>query len=161
MHPHFARINVILPIERRGELAVSGYLLMKEYWADPEKTAEVMILDPLINGIISRCHSRDGTCFRHSITNSQFGQIQYHVEAKIVNPVDKNVILPIERRGELAVSGYLLMKLTANSPRLSMGRITFLSTGFTIFASTCGMSFPTDEGILGRSRKDSGSDDSG
>ncbi|KZN90968.1 putative acyl-CoA synthetase YngI [Penicillium chrysogenum] len=37
--------NVILPIERRGELAVSGYLLMKEYWADPEKTAEVMIPD--------------------------------------------------------------------------------------------------------------------
>lgn len=35
----------ILPIERRGELAVSGYLLMKEYWADPEKTAEVMIPD--------------------------------------------------------------------------------------------------------------------
>jgi acyl-CoA synthetase (AMP-forming)/AMP-acid ligase II len=37
--------NVILPIERRGELAVSGYLLMKEYWADPGKTAEVMIPD--------------------------------------------------------------------------------------------------------------------
>ncbi|KAJ9482628.1 hypothetical protein VN97_g10798 [Penicillium thymicola] len=35
----------ILSIERRGELAVSGYLLMKEYWADPEKTAEVMIPD--------------------------------------------------------------------------------------------------------------------
>ncbi|OQE12104.1 hypothetical protein PENVUL_c001G01359 [Penicillium vulpinum] len=35
----------ILPIEARGELAVSGYLLMKEYWADPEKTAEVMIPD--------------------------------------------------------------------------------------------------------------------
>ncbi|CAG7965301.1 unnamed protein product [Penicillium nalgiovense] len=37
--------KVILPIERRGELAVSGYLLMKEYWADPEKTVEVMIPD--------------------------------------------------------------------------------------------------------------------
>lgn len=35
----------ILPIETRGELAVSGYLLMKEYWGDPEKTAEVMIPD--------------------------------------------------------------------------------------------------------------------
>ncbi|KAJ5191259.1 AMP-binding enzyme [Penicillium cinerascens] len=35
----------ILPIETRGELAVSGYLLMKEYWGDPEKTAEVMIAD--------------------------------------------------------------------------------------------------------------------
>ncbi|KAJ5665473.1 AMP-dependent synthetase/ligase [Penicillium maclennaniae] len=35
----------IVPIETRGELAVSGYLLMKEYWADPEKTAEVMIAD--------------------------------------------------------------------------------------------------------------------
>lgn len=37
--------NKILPIETRGELAVSGYLLMKEYWADPEKTAEVMLKD--------------------------------------------------------------------------------------------------------------------
>jgi acyl-CoA synthetase (AMP-forming)/AMP-acid ligase II len=35
----------ILPIETRGELAVSGYLLMKQYWAAPEKTAEVMIAD--------------------------------------------------------------------------------------------------------------------
>ncbi|KAJ5836634.1 hypothetical protein N7447_002660 [Penicillium robsamsonii] len=35
----------ILPIEKRGELAVSGYLLMKEYWDAPEKTAEVMIAD--------------------------------------------------------------------------------------------------------------------
>jgi acyl-CoA synthetase (AMP-forming)/AMP-acid ligase II len=35
----------ILPIDTRGELAVSGYLLMKEYWGDPEKTAEVMIAD--------------------------------------------------------------------------------------------------------------------
>ena len=35
----------VVPIDTRGELAVSGYLLMKEYWADPEKTAEVMIAD--------------------------------------------------------------------------------------------------------------------
>ncbi|KAJ5146060.1 uncharacterized protein N7515_000624 [Penicillium bovifimosum] len=35
----------VLPIEARGELAVSGYLLMKEYWADPVRTAEVMIPD--------------------------------------------------------------------------------------------------------------------
>jgi len=35
----------ILPIDTRGELAVSGYLLMKGYWGDPEKTAEVMIAD--------------------------------------------------------------------------------------------------------------------
>ncbi|KAJ5966371.1 hypothetical protein N7481_013085 [Penicillium waksmanii] len=34
-----------LPIGTRGELAVSGYLLMKEYWGDPVKTAEVMIAD--------------------------------------------------------------------------------------------------------------------
>ncbi|KAJ5775615.1 uncharacterized protein N7511_000626 [Penicillium nucicola] len=33
------------PIGARGELVVSGYLLMKEYWNDPEKTAEVMIPD--------------------------------------------------------------------------------------------------------------------
>ena len=35
----------IAPINVRGELAVSGYLLMKEYWNDPIKTAEVMIPD--------------------------------------------------------------------------------------------------------------------
>jgi acyl-CoA synthetase (AMP-forming)/AMP-acid ligase II len=35
----------ILPVGTRGELAVSGYLLMKEYWDDPERTAEVMIAD--------------------------------------------------------------------------------------------------------------------
>ncbi|KAL4821189.1 hypothetical protein BDW67DRAFT_152296 [Aspergillus spinulosporus] len=37
--------NKILPINTRGELAVSGYLLMKGYWGDPEKTAEVMLKD--------------------------------------------------------------------------------------------------------------------
>jgi acyl-CoA synthetase (AMP-forming)/AMP-acid ligase II len=35
----------ILPIETKGELAVSGYLLMKEYWDAPDKTAEVMLAD--------------------------------------------------------------------------------------------------------------------
>ena len=34
-----------LPIETKGELAVSGYLLMKEYWDAPDKTAEVMLAD--------------------------------------------------------------------------------------------------------------------
>ncbi|BCR89341.1 putative AMP-binding enzyme [Aspergillus chevalieri] len=35
----------IVPVGGRGELAVSGYLLMKEYWNDPDRTAEVMIPD--------------------------------------------------------------------------------------------------------------------
>lgn len=35
----------ILGLNERGELAVSGYLVMKEYWDDPVKTAEVMIPD--------------------------------------------------------------------------------------------------------------------
>ncbi|EEA23948.1 hypothetical protein TMatcc_007019 [Talaromyces marneffei ATCC 18224] len=35
----------VLPIETKGELAVSGYLLMKEYWGAPDKTAEVMLAD--------------------------------------------------------------------------------------------------------------------
>ncbi|KAL9592588.1 MAG: hypothetical protein Q9179_006567 [Wetmoreana sp. 5 TL-2023] len=34
-----------LPVGSRGELAVSGYLVMKEYWEDPERTAEVMVRD--------------------------------------------------------------------------------------------------------------------
>ncbi|MCJ1404623.1 hypothetical protein MMC11_007849 [Xylographa trunciseda] len=35
----------ILPIGTRGELAVSGYLVMQGYWGDPEKTLEAMIAD--------------------------------------------------------------------------------------------------------------------
>lgn len=35
----------VLPIGQRGELAVSGYLVMKGYWNDPARTAEVMIAD--------------------------------------------------------------------------------------------------------------------
>ncbi|KZZ89249.1 AMP-dependent synthetase/ligase [Ascosphaera apis ARSEF 7405] len=35
----------IVDVGEKGELAVSGYLLMKEYWQDPERTAEVMIPD--------------------------------------------------------------------------------------------------------------------
>ena len=38
----------ILPIGQRGELAVHGYLVMKEYWNAPDRTAEVMIPD--LNG---------------------------------------------------------------------------------------------------------------
>jgi len=35
----------ILGVDERGELAVHGYLVMKEYWGQPEKTAEVMLKD--------------------------------------------------------------------------------------------------------------------
>lgn len=35
----------IVPIGTRGELAVSGYLVMKRYWGDPERTAEVLVPD--------------------------------------------------------------------------------------------------------------------
>lgn len=34
-----------LGIDERGELAVSGYLLMKGYWGDEKKTSEVMVPD--------------------------------------------------------------------------------------------------------------------
>ncbi|KAI9852640.1 MAG: Acyl-CoA synthetase member 2 mitochondrial [Vezdaea acicularis] len=44
----------VLPLGERGELAVSGYLLMKEYWNDPEHTAEAMIPD------------RDGKVWMHT-----------------------------------------------------------------------------------------------
>jgi acyl-CoA synthetase (AMP-forming)/AMP-acid ligase II len=35
----------ILPVDTKGELVVSGYLVMKEYWDAHERTAEVMIAD--------------------------------------------------------------------------------------------------------------------
>ena len=35
----------ILPIGQRGELVVSGYLVMKGYWGDPERTEEVRVLE--------------------------------------------------------------------------------------------------------------------
>lgn len=38
--------NKILPIGERGELVVSGYLVMKGYWSDPDRTAEVRITEP-------------------------------------------------------------------------------------------------------------------
>lgn len=34
-----------LPVGQRGELVVHGYLVMKEYWGAPDRTAEVMIPD--------------------------------------------------------------------------------------------------------------------
>ncbi|KPI42523.1 putative acyl-CoA synthetase YngI [Cyphellophora attinorum] len=37
--------NRILNIGERGELAVNGYLVMKEYWAQPDKTDEAMLTD--------------------------------------------------------------------------------------------------------------------
>lgn len=37
--------SVILPLNTRGELAASGYLTMKGYFNDPEKTAEVRRVD--------------------------------------------------------------------------------------------------------------------
>ncbi|KAJ5785897.1 uncharacterized protein N7503_011109 [Penicillium pulvis] len=42
---HPANRKEILPIGTRGELAVSGYLLMKGYWGDPERTAKEMFAD--------------------------------------------------------------------------------------------------------------------
>lgn len=35
----------VLDVGQRGELAVSGYLVMKEYWGAPDRTAEVLIPD--------------------------------------------------------------------------------------------------------------------
>jgi acyl-CoA synthetase (AMP-forming)/AMP-acid ligase II len=35
----------ILPVGARGELALSGYLVMKGYWSDPDRTAEVLVPD--------------------------------------------------------------------------------------------------------------------
>ena len=35
----------VLEVGEKGELAVSGYLVMKEYWNDPDRTAEVVLPD--------------------------------------------------------------------------------------------------------------------
>ena len=35
----------ILPVGERGELAVSGYLVMQGYWGDEKKSAEVLVPD--------------------------------------------------------------------------------------------------------------------
>ena len=35
----------VLPVGERGELAVSGYLVMKGYWGDEKKTSEVLVPD--------------------------------------------------------------------------------------------------------------------
>ncbi|KAK2794023.1 hypothetical protein FQN50_009957 [Emmonsiellopsis sp. PD_5] len=40
-----ANRSKILPVDTKGELVVSGYLVMKEYWGAPERTAEVMVKD--------------------------------------------------------------------------------------------------------------------
>lgn len=37
--------NRVVPVGERGELAVSGYLVMKEYWGAPEQTKEVLVPD--------------------------------------------------------------------------------------------------------------------
>lgn len=55
----------ILPIETKGELAVSGYLLMKEYWNAPDKTAEVMLAD------------EEGKIWMHVSNFSLYSQSQY------------------------------------------------------------------------------------
>lgn len=38
------------------------------------------------------------------------GRLLPHVEAKVVDPIDRTKILPVGQRGELAVHGYLVMK---------------------------------------------------
>lgn len=47
------------------------------------------------------------------------GKLLSHVEAKIVDPSDRTKILPIGARGELAISGYLLMKGYWGAPKKS------------------------------------------
>ncbi|KAF8429194.1 acyl-CoA synthetase/AMP-acid ligase-like protein II [Tirmania nivea] len=47
------------------------------------------------------------------------GRLLPHVEAKIVSATDKNIILPIRQKGELAVSGYLVQKGYWNDPARS------------------------------------------
>lgn len=53
----------VLDVGERGELAVSGYLVMKGYWGDKKKTDEVMIAD------------EKGTMWMHvSLSNAHLSQ---------------------------------------------------------------------------------------
>jgi len=48
------------------------------------------------------------------------GRLLPHIEAKIISPADPNEILPIGQKGELAVSGYSLMKGYFNDPEKTL-----------------------------------------
>ncbi|GAD97615.1 AMP-binding enzyme, putative [Paecilomyces variotii No. 5] len=47
---------------------------------------------------------------------SSVGRLMPHVEAKVVNPADRSEILPVDTKGELVVSGYLVMKEYWDAP---------------------------------------------
>lgn len=55
----------ILDVGERGELAVSGYLVMKGYWGDERKSAEVLVPDD--NGVMWM-HVRTTASFTHTST---------------------------------------------------------------------------------------------
>lgn len=41
--------SVTMPIGQKGELVVSGYLVMKGYWGDPVRTDEVRVTEPILD----------------------------------------------------------------------------------------------------------------
>lgn len=57
--------NRILPIGEKGEIVVSGYLVMKGYWGDKERTEEVRVTD------------ENGTVWMHTGDEGQMDELGY------------------------------------------------------------------------------------
>lgn len=75
----------VLPIGARGELAISGYLVMKEYWGSPERSAEVMIPDEQGKVWMHVCVDRESRnhLFPHTKTNFPSPPLQTGDEAQM------------------------------------------------------------------------------
>ena len=95
----------ILGIGERGELAVSGYLVMKEYWGQPEKTAEAMLKD------------EEGKTWMHTGDEAMMDQDGYvAITGRIkdliirggenIHPLEvENCLLPHEKISDVSVVG--------------------------------------------------------
>ncbi|KAL8991841.1 MAG: hypothetical protein Q9169_007603 [Polycauliona sp. 2 TL-2023] len=126
----------VVPVGEKGELAVSGYLVMKEYWGDREKTAEVMVED------------EEGKVWMHTgdealMDSSGYVQITGRIKDLIIrggenihpleiencllaHPIVKDVSivgLPDERYGEV-VAAFVVRNNTATTEKGQREKVT-------------------------------------